>query len=187
MNDVVAPPPFLSLAFHVRFLPTLIRSRLKPQPLQSPFANHGMLEFSILLVISLVLLAVGIPGVAHHPPTWPGVVFTCLGVAGLMWMLVVLIGRWERAPVTYAGFEPLVFLFVILLGLTVGLFLAHDVWQSSLSITWALAAGGLVGGYVLGIGAGLWCQLLGPLKGLFTYLAGIASFGLIVLDILLAS
>lgn len=72
----------------------------------------------------------------------------------------------------------------VVLGLTVGLFFGAILWKTALA-KGVFGAGGLLAGYVSGIGAGLAAQWLGEVGRMLERFAIPAVIGLAVLDIAL--
>ena len=177
------PPGFFTTAYHLRFFPAVLRARLRPRPPRGGFGNHALLELPIILAVSTVLLALGVPRVVDQPASISGIVLVLLGAAGIIAMLAVSIRAGLSTPVTYDEFEPFVFLFMLLLGATAALFFARMIWKLPAGLTWALVIAGLVPGYLAGIAAGLFSQILGPLKATLGILAVCGAIGLLVVDL----
>jgi hypothetical protein len=101
---------------------------------------------------------------------------TALGGGGIIAMVLYCLRATAGIPLRYSEFEPWIFMFLTSLG-TGGGYLAGNAWGGA----WLEAAGtfgGFVLGYLLGIGAGLSVQRLGPLRA---FIALAAGFALLVL------
>jgi hypothetical protein len=177
-------PPFLSARFHLRYFPALIWHRVGPRAEEEPhssFANHGSLEYSLMLMGAGLAIAIGLPAAVHGSAI--GIIAAGLGALAVATLLVFSVGA---ARGTYAGFDDFrtwVFLFFPMSAMTAGAMFgsfAHSHVQSLL-----YAAAGFVVGYPLGIGAGLSAQRLGWIAGMLDYLAMAGLFGVVVLDIVL--
>jgi hypothetical protein len=179
------PPAFLSAEFHLRFFPTLLAERMRPQDKAQTGFRHFSLVLPVTVLICFGLLGLGLPEVVDDPSSIQGWVFTILGGLGLSGLLVLSIAsRWGE-PVSYERFEPQVFLFVLILGTSVGVFCGRLIWAlPPVACLGAALAGALVG-YVAGIGAGLWCQVLGPAKDMLLVFAIPGMVGLVVVDLVL--
>jgi hypothetical protein len=86
--------------------------------------------------------------------------------------------------ISYARFRPAVFLFFVVLGASIGLFVG-EVAYHSLPLGLTAATIGLVAGYVVGVFAGLWIQRLGWIGIFLDVLAGSAIIGMLLVDLLL--
>jgi hypothetical protein len=175
-------PPFFSLEFHFRFLPGVIwRRRAGKREPRSPFANHFPTELLLVLVACIIAILVGLP--ASHNGSLVGGIAASLGTIGLIALFVQSVcNQWGRRP-TFDEFLAGVFVFLTLLGGTIGLMIG---WIEHFGgLTWAMAAGGLVVGYLVGIGAGLWGQTLGWIAKQVEGLAFLGCIGLIVLDLVI--
>jgi hypothetical protein len=176
------PPRFFSLAFHGRFFPRLLRARLKGEA-EPGFGRHGSLEVTLLLAAGLVALALGAGGLHGGAHPWIYAPVAILGAAGFGGALILSVARGASAPRSFAGFQPWIFFFVLLLLPTAGAFagaLNHSPAQAALG-----AAAGLVVGYFAGIAAGYLAQALGELGGLLNGLALAGCMGLVVMDLVL--
>jgi hypothetical protein len=183
MDSLLEPPPrFFSLAFHTRFFPRLLRARLRGDSAPG-FAGHGWLELYLLLLASLAVLALGVSGLNGGAHRWIFGVVAALGAAGFLATLILSVVRGAATPRALAGFQPWIFVFVLLLGPTAGAFIGalnHSPAQAALG-----ALAGLVVGYLAGMAAGYLAQALGMLGGLLNGLALAGSIGLVVLDLAL--
>lgn len=188
-------PPFFSSDFHLRFLPSVIRQRLRPAPPRSGFVSSAVLEFSLLTVVCGVMLAIGVPAMVSAQPTILGGVLTLLGGGGLLAMLVISLRSAWGEPLRYERFEPAVFLFVIVLGATVGIWTGFFLYDDRGSLfhyshateRWLLALAGTALGYFAGIAVALWVQKLGPLTGMVVVWAVPGLVGLVVTDLVILS
>jgi len=184
VND--APPTFFSLSFHTRFFPSLLWRRFRPkkEEYRSPFSNHIPLELTILVVISKVAAIAGFgTGISRGSIIGWGV--GILGLAVFAFFLVKSIRSQMGIRPSFDSFGFGIFFFVVVLGLTVGLFEGTLLHSKSLAGWGGLA--GFVAGYGAGIFAGLGIQYLGWIGGLFSHLAVAGIVGLIVLDCVLLS
>jgi len=180
---VNAVPAFLSAEFHLRFFPALLAERMRPEDKAQAGFRHFSLALPLLVVICFVLLGLGLPNLVDDPSSILGWALTVLGALGLLGLLVLSIAsRWGE-PVTYQRFEPQVFLFVVLLGASIALFFGRLIWALPPPAAFGVALAGVVVGYVVGIGAGLWCQVLGPVKDMLVVFAIPAMIGLVVVDL----
>jgi hypothetical protein len=182
-RDIVPVPSFLSARFHLRYFPALIWRRLRPSA-EAPtatFANHGSVEYSLMLMGAALVIAIGLPAALRGSAI--GIMAAGLGFLAIAALLVFSV---VTALGTYVGFDDFrtwVFLFFPMAAMTLGAFtgsLAHSHVQSLL-----YAAVGLAAGYPLGVGAGLSAQRLGWIAGVLDYLAMLGLFGVVVVDIML--
>jgi hypothetical protein len=176
------PPNFFSLEFHTRFFPHLIWSKLnsKEPEVRGTAFGHS-LELTILLFSALFLIVIGTP-LALDKNSWIGWGLALAGVAGIVFIFAMAFHQGLRP--TYDGFLVWIFMFFAFLGLTVGLFggsVNHDPRWMTIGFGFL----GAIVGYFMGIGAGLWFQVLGWLAGLLSGLAGILIAGLVILDMIL--
>lgn len=187
-------PGFFTLNFHRNFFPRLLlnkwREMTAPPPPRSPFANHVPLELTLLPMACLFLLGMGLPGALKHSPL--GIVLVFLGAAGLAALLFMAIrGAWDQ-PAVYDNFSASVFLFILALGISAGIFYGslnkNALWDhleggSSLTLRAALLGAAL--GYPLGIFAGLYNQKLGFLAFLPVLVSRLGMIGLIATDLVM--
>lgn len=172
---------FFSLHYHLHFLPSLIRNRLRRSG--GGGTTFAPLEHNIAFVVCCILAVVGIPEAVVHNSLF-GWVAGGIGLAGIALLAVQSIRFRPRTP-TCDGFLVGVFFFLVVLGFTAGVFagaLAH-----SFPIGLLGCAAGLAMGYALGILAGFWLQCLGWLVLWLDIAAGLGVIGLIVLNLVLLS
>jgi hypothetical protein len=170
---------FFSIAFHTRFFPSLLWSRLRP--LEREGTSFVPIENYIAFVFCFVLAVAGIPNAINHHSII-GWVFGGTGLVGVLTLFISSICSRKGSP-SYDGFLTGVFFFTVILGLTAGIF--TGTLEHSFCLGLLGSAAGLVLGYVLGIFAGLWFQYLGSLAVLLDMLAGLAIIGMIVVDLVL--
>ncbi len=182
-------PRFFSLEFHTRFFPRVLRDRLhrkKREGQGSAFTSTT--EMIIGLAVCLVLALIGIP-YALTQGSIVGWILSIAGAGGIGILVILSIGsQWGDRP-TYDDFLAGVFLFFVCLGLFFGIPVGMESHSFWLGMSASLA--GLVGGYVVGVFAGLRLQHLGWLAVILNMLAAFAAIILIgtslILLIVLAS
>lgn len=102
-----------------------------------------------------------------------GWILSVLGVGGTILLLIMSIGaQWGNRP-SYDDFLGGIFFFLVSLGVFIGLPVGMDAHPPWLGIFASLA--GLLGGYVLGIIAGLRLQHFGWFATILGMLAGLAA------------
>ncbi|MHC1696891.1 MAG: hypothetical protein AB9919_02255 [Geobacteraceae bacterium] len=170
---------FFSIIFHTRFFPTLLWGRLRHK--ERGGTTFVPFEWYIVITFCLVLAAIGIPyAINHHSViAW---LAGGVGVAGILVLTVSSICSRQGSP-SYEEFLWGVFFFLVVLGVTAGIFAGTLEHSFVLGLVGSVA--GLLLGYVLGIFAGLWFQYLGLLALLLNVLAIPAIIGLIVVDLVL--
>lgn len=187
-------PGVFTPAFHLKFFPGLLAKKWRgltaPPAQQSPFANHVPLELTLLPMACLFLIAIGLPRAIQHSPV--GILLALLGAVGLAGLLfMALKGTWGQ-PAAYEDFSASVFLFILTLGVSAGIFYGslnkNTLWdqlggESSLTLRASLLGAAL--GYPLGIFAGLYNQKLGFLAFLPVLAARLGTIGLIATDLVL--
>lgn len=89
----------------------------------------------------------------------------------------------RTAPPSYARFLTGVFFCFVALGMSAGIF-TGALYHSFMTALF-LGSAGLMAGYFFGILAGLWFQYLGWLSSTVDGIAGLAAFGIFVVDIVL--
>ena len=179
-------PPFLSVEFHARFLPAVLRRSVRRGRTSSgsPFANHVPIEYSIVLTVCFALAALGLPSALTRASVIGGIV-GLLGTVGAIALIVQSVRAQVDTRPTFEAFRVVVFAFFVILGLTLGLVAGSGRHSPALEV--CAAAAGLVGGYLVGIAGGLWAQYLGWI-GLWVELAaGVAALGMLVGDIVFLS
>ena len=170
-----------SLTFHKTvFLPLLLR-KLKPikdeehSNLEIPF------EYTILAVSSLFSMVVGLIN-------YQAIIGLIIGLLGATVFFSLLISsirshlQTNQKP-TWEGFRLSPFLFLILLGITIGLVLSAG---AGVVIKIMGASCGLIIGYLLGIPAGLWIQSLGWIRTIIEVALVPVIIGLFGVSILMA-
>lgn len=170
---------FFSSEFHTRFFPALLWRRLRHK--ESDGTTFVPFEWYIVITFCLVLAAIGIPyAIDHHSViAW---VAGGIGVAGVLVLTISSICSRQRPP-SYEEFLCGIFFFLVMLGLTAGIF--AGALEHSFVLGLAGSVAGLLLGYVFGIFAGLWFQYLGLLALLLNLLAIPAIIGLLVVDLVL--
>ena len=182
--DHVTPPSMLTWEFHFNFFPRLLWSKLAPKGAtpQGTSFSHNM-DLTIVTCVCMALLAVGAP-LAFGPHALLGWPLVALGLIGLVYLLINSIAGQQGLRPSYDEFHLWIFFFFLFLGMSGGLILTAADHQPRPMV---LAAGllGLLPGYLTGLLAGFWAQRLGWISGLLNGLAGMAIFGLIIVDILM--
>lgn len=126
----------------------------------------------ISLAVCLILAVIGIPS-AWTQGSVLGWILTIVGVGGTAGLVILSVGsQWGDRP-TYDDFLIGIFLFFVSLGLFIGIPVGMDRHSFWLGLSASLA--GLVGGYVLGILAGLRLQHLGWVAVILNMLAAFAA------------
>jgi hypothetical protein len=182
----IDPPRFLSVDFHLKFFPSLLwrLTRAKTRKDPSPFQNHIPMEFAIVTVLAVAAAIWGI-GAALEKSSIAGWIVGILGMAVLLALLINSVSSALDLRPSYGSFRVEIFLFLVLLGTTIGLMVgrihfSHSGWQIALD-----GFGGFLIGYVAGVFGELWIQRLGWIAFLFSVLAMPAIPGMIVLDIIM--
>lgn len=173
-------PEFLSLEFHTRFFPALLRQRLRSKE-RSGTGFGPPTEFPIVFVVCIVLIFIGLP-MAIDDGSFIGWVIAGFGGAGILFLVINSIAS-RSAPLDYDAFLPGVFFFFVVLGLNAGIFTGFLEHSSALGM--ALGGAGLVAGYLLGILGGLYLQYLGWMAVLVNGLAWLGVIGMLGLDLVL--
>lgn len=180
-----APPPFLSVAYHCRFLPQVIAYRLaQRRGRPSGFGGHVQLEMPLVLFACVLLLVFGLPPALERGSLggWLSAVIGAAGLVALIGWSIIGEWRWRREGqhrYGYAEFMPSVFFFCVLAGASAGL-IAGGVITNSPQMGYLWTVPGLVAGYLLGPFAARWVHGLGFMKTWFIYLA---ILGLILLPL----
>jgi len=174
------PPTFFSLEFHTRFFPSLLRNRLRPEG-RSGTGFSSQLEFPVVFVVCCVLIAIGLP-MAIDDKSFVGWVIGGIGGAGMLALVIHSIASRGNPP-DYDDFLTGFFCFFVPLGLTAGVFAGS--LGDSVPLGLLIGFGGLVGGYLLGILAGLWCQYLGWIAVMVNGLAWLAVIGMLCVDLVI--
>jgi hypothetical protein len=170
------PPKFLSLEFHTRFFPRLLRDRLRRKKKEEQGTSFvSTMEMTILLTVFVILAVIGIPSVLNRGSI-VGLILSIIGVGGVLAIFVLSVGaQWGHRP-TYEHFLIGIFFFFVSLGIFIGIPIGmdnHSLWLGSLA-----RLAGLFGGYILGIFAGLRLQHLGWLAIIVDMLAGFAAIAM---------
>ena len=186
MSDThpLSPPSLLSLEFHTSFFPRLLWSRLSPkknEPQGVSFSHNTGL--TVMVVACMALLALGVPMALIQKSIF-GWVLLMVGLIGILYIIFNSIADQRDLKPTYEDFHLWIFFFLVLLGFSGGLFFTSVNHQPHL-IVFAAGLLGILPGYILGILAGFWAQSLGWVSDLLNGLAGIAIFGLVIVDILM--
>jgi hypothetical protein len=181
------PPKFLSLEFHTGFFPRVLRDRLRRKEKESEgTAFTSIMEMMIGLAVCLILAVIGIP-FALTQGSAIGWILSILGVGGIIVLLIVSLGaQWGHRP-SFDDFLIGVFFFFVSLGMFIGIPVGMDSHSPWLGVSAGLA--GLIGGYLVGILAGLRLQHLGSIAVVVNMLAGFATIvmggaGLVMLFLL---
>jgi hypothetical protein len=179
------PPGLFSPAFHVRFFPSVLRRTLFPgkKGYESPFARHFMVEWMIILALSVLACVFGYAA-ALGKGSVAGWAFALLGTGGLLFVIVSSIRSQAGTRPSFDNFRAGVFFFLLLLGFTAGLGIGHAN-QVTYGTRLLCGLAGAVTGYFVGILGGLWIQYLGWLSETVNLLAWVALVGMVVVDILL--
>lgn len=170
------PPKFLSLEFHTRFFPRLLRDRLLRRGKETQGTSFtSTMEMTIGAAVCLVLAALGIPPAVNRGST-AGWLAAVVGVGGMLALSVISVAAQWGTRSSYDDLLIGVFFFFLSLGIFIGVPVGMDSHSFLLGVSASLA--GLVGGYLLGILAALSLQHLGWMGGIVNMLAG---FGAIVI------
>jgi hypothetical protein len=180
-----APPKLMSVAFHTRFFPSLLWSRIRPKQQQTRSGFNSSFELYLVLAGCAVLVALGVPAAMSHGSI-AGWMASGLGAAGILAVLANSISSRSGEPLSWDGFLVGIFFFFVFLGLTVGIFV-NTLEHFHLFLSLATCTAGLVAGYLVGIIAGLWLQYVGWLATVLNQVAGPAVIGMLVLDMVLLS
>jgi hypothetical protein len=169
----IIPPKFLSLEFHTRFFPRLLRDRLRRKRKEGQGTSFvSTMELTIVLAGSVILAVIGMP-LALTRGSIVGLILSIVGVGGVLAIFVLSVGaQWGHRP-TYDYFLSGIFFFFVSLGIFIGIPIGMD--NHSICIGVLASLGGLLGGYMLGIFAGLWLQRLGWMAIILDMLAGFAA------------
>jgi len=174
MTADAVPPKFLSLEFHARFFPGLLRDRyLRRVRSETPGTTFtSTTEMTVTLVVCLILAVIGIPS-ALTRGSIVGWILTALGVGGTVLLVILSVaGQWGTRP-TYGDFLGGLFFFFVSLAVPAGVAVGMETHSPWLGILAGIA--GLLAGYALGILAGLRMQHLGWIATIVNMLAGLAA------------
>ncbi len=172
MAPDMVPPRFLSLEFHTKFFPQLLRDRLRRKKKEGQGTSFtSTMELIIVLAVCLILAVIGIPALTRGSIV--GWILSILGVGGLLALFVLSVGaQWGNKP-TYDDFLTGIFFLFVSLGIFAGIPVGmgnHSAWLGVL-----VSLMGLLGGYALGIVAGMQFQHLGWIAVILNMLAGFAA------------
>ncbi len=177
-------PSLLSLEFHTRFLPRLLRSRIFTEDTPGFHRSfNSNLGLTFLLFVCLLLGSFGIP-MAVQQHSIIGWVLSGVGIAGFLFIFISSIIAQRGIRPSYENFQAWTFIFFLFLGFTVGLFIS-SANHSSHGIVLGASVSGILLGYGVGIFAGLWLQCLGWISGLLNGLAAVSIAGLIIVDMMM--
>jgi hypothetical protein len=166
------PPKFLSLDFHTRFFPEVLRNRFPRKTRETQGTTFtSTTEMFITFAVCLILAIIGIPSAAQGSVV--GWILSIVGVGGLAVLVIRSVGgQWGERP-TYDDFLIGVFFFFVSLGIFAGVPAGMESHSFRIGVSASLA--GLVGGYALGIFAGLQLQRLGWLAIIVNMIAAFAA------------
>ena len=170
------PPKFLSLEFHARFFPRLLRDRVLRRGKETQGTSFtSTMEMMIGMAVCLTLAALGIPPAVDRGSI-AGWLAAVAGIGGVLALLVSSVAAQWGTRSSYDNFLIGVFFFFLSLGIFIGIPVGMDSHSFPLGVSASLA--GLAGGYAIGIRAALGLQYLGWMAGIVNMLAG---FGAIVI------
>ncbi len=185
MDEKNKHPRFFSLDFHVKFFPALLWRLLHPKKrrYESTFAGRISLELPALAVVSIIL---GIYGFSAAIGSGSAIGWVCgiAGLGGFSYLLTASIRSTTGTRPSFEYFRTIVFLFFVLLGLTIGLEMGNA-YRLPYGLTLITGLSGLILGYVAGIYGGLWVQCLGWMASLLDLIALVGIVGMAILDIAL--
>ncbi len=100
------PPKFLSLEFHTKFFPDLLRDRFRPKKKKegTAFVSSVFMEGMVGLAVCLMLVAIGIPPAVKQGSTF-GWLLSIVGVGGIV-ALVIFSVYVQRPFYTARAEEP---------------------------------------------------------------------------------
>jgi hypothetical protein len=169
----ITPPRFLSLEFHARFFPRLLRDRLRRKKKEQQGTSFtSTTELIITLAVCVILAVIGIPS-ALMRGSIVGWILSILGVGGLLAIFVLSVVAQRGYRPSYDDFLTGIFFFFVSLGVFIGIPVGMANQSPWLGVLTSLA--GLFGGYVLGIVAGMRLQHLGWIAVILNMLAGFAA------------
>jgi hypothetical protein len=176
MAAEIIPPKILSLEFHTRFFPRLIWNRLRQKKKEEQGTSFvSTMELTLVLVGSVILAVIGIP-LALTRRSIVGLIMSVIGAGGVLAIFVLSVGAQRGHRPTYDRFLSGIFFFFVFLGIFIGIPIGMDNHSTYLGVLASL--GGLFGGYMLGIFAGLWLQHLGWMAIILDMLAGFAAIAM---------
>ncbi len=173
MDPDITAPRFLSIEFHTRFFPRLLRDRLRRKKREGRGTTFtSTMEMIVTFAVCLILAVIGIP-LAWTQGSVVGWILSIAGVGGIVGLVILSVGgQWGDRP-TYDNFLTGVFLFFVSLGVFIGIPIGMDRHSFWFGVSASLA--GLLGGYVLGIFAGYRLQHLGWVAVILNMLAAFAA------------
>lgn len=185
MNETNKPPPLFSLEFHTSFFPALLWRLLHPKKrkYESTFDGHIRLELPVMAIVSIILGVYGFSA-AIGSGSIIGWVCGTAGLGGFCYLLTVSIRSARGMRPSFDYFRTIVFLFLVFLGLTLGLEMGN-VYHLPYGLKLISGLAGLILGYTAGIFGGLWVQYLGWMASLLDLIALVAIAGMVILDIVL--
>ncbi len=169
-------PKFLSAEYHTVFFPQVLRNRhhLKARESQDTTFTSTT-EMFISFAVCLILAIIGIPSAAQGSTV--GWILSIVGIGGIVALVILSASsQWSERP-TYDDFLKGVFFFFVSLGIFVGIPVgmeSHSFWLGA-----SASLAGLVGGYALGIFAGLQLQRLGWFAIILNMIAAFAAIVLV--------
>jgi hypothetical protein len=171
------PPRFLSREFHVRFLPGLLRARLRSNRRDKRGVSFtSNLEMMVTLAICAVLAVIGIP-FALTQGSILGWVLTVVGLGGICVLFIQSVGsQWGSRP-TYDDFLVGIFFFFVSLGVFVGIPVGMEYHSALAGVITSTV--GFLGGYALGVAAGLQLQRMGWIAVTANMVAGFCAIILV--------
>jgi hypothetical protein len=177
MENQPVSPSFLSSEFHVRFLPGLLRARLRSHRRgKEGISFTSNLEMMVTLAVCVVLAIIGIP-LALTQGSILGWILTIIGIGGICVLFIQSVGsQWGSRP-TYDDFLVGIFFFFVSLGVFVGIPVGME-YHSALAGVIASTVGFLAG-YALGVAAGLQLQRIGWIAVTVNMVAGFCAIILV--------
>jgi len=169
-------PKFLSVEYHTRFFTQVLRNRQHLKSRESQDTTFtSTTEMFISFAVCLILAIIGIPSAAQGLIV--GWILSIVGVGGIVALMILSVsGQWGERP-TYDDFLKGVFFFFVSFGIFVGIpagMESHSFW---IGVSASLV--GLVGGYALGIFAGMQLQRLGWFAIILNIIAAFAAIVLV--------
>jgi hypothetical protein len=166
-------PSFLSLEFHLRFFPRLLRARLKSKGRKMRGgAFTSTLEMIVSLAVCFILAVIGIP-LALNQGSILGWILTVIGAGGIVALFIQSVGsQWGSRP-TYDDFLAGIYFLAVTLGIISGIPVGMDHHAPVAGLFTSI--GGFIAGHALGIGAGLQMQRLGWIAVIANMLAGFGA------------
>lgn len=171
-------PKFLSVEFHARFFPALLRSSAFPRE-RGGTGFSSIMELPVMLALSIVLVVIGIPS-ALSRNSIIGWTLAGTGMVGMAALFIHSIMSARDGKPSYENFLSGIFFFFVVLGVSAGIFIGK--LQHSLAFGISVSAAGLIAGYLIGIAAGLWLQYLGWIASFISIFSGIAILGIVIVD-----